>query len=69
MDKEKSPIKSRTIWAAVVTMFATFLQMIDIEILTPEYQRNIVEGILALIQLGGAIAAIYYRCIADKKLF
>jgi uncharacterized membrane protein len=67
MEQTKPWYKSRTIWAAIVTLISTVSAAVGI-VITPDEELMIVEGILTIIAAIGAVATIWGRFVADARI-
>ena len=68
MNEEKNALQSTTIISSLVAAGATILNLFGIAEVAPQEQEAIVEGLTALVALGGTIGAIYGRVKAKHKL-
>ena len=68
MKTSKPAYQSVTIWGAFIAGVATVAQITLNVTVTLEAQSIITNGIIATIQLGGSIAALYGRFKATKQI-
>ncbi|ANL71940.1 hypothetical protein AMC83_CH01957 [Rhizobium phaseoli] len=67
MDGFKSFLTSRTVWAALVGLIATFLQKYGYKV-GVEDQTALVDGILTVVQFVSGVAVMYFRVKATKQI-
>ena len=59
--------QSRTVWGAIVAVFASCAHLAGFDIGT-EDQRQIVDAVITIAAAGGGLVAIYGRIFASKRL-
>lgn len=67
MDEVKAWYHSRTVWGALLAVFAPVLQLIGIPI-SEEMEPELVEGIVTIIGAIGGLVALYGRLFATSQL-
>lgn len=65
MESVKSFIYSRTVWSALVGLITTALHLLGFGAID---EGAVVDAILAIVQAGSYLAAIFFRIVAKDKV-